>query len=268
MIVTNKALRSGVCGLISLGFGAAKVETILGGQSALVIAIFATENCAADDYGSSMNHMKAIARIAPLIAPHFRRRNSPPSPAQKHTDMAMMMIARVRVRSAGPVNVRSRANAAANRKSSRNRNDSEYLGRNRTGMLATCFFCVGIQSTKRQRLGQDILSWWPASFRRTGEQPNWRGSESATGQGDAARRRPSRRNQSSEVVRFVLWLTVVVALAVGWWLDRQQLVRTTIPISTAQELFSGVERLFEQQTGKDLAVQYKGIALTEHGNRP
>jgi hypothetical protein len=34
--------------------------------------------------------------------------------------------------------------------------------------------------------------------------------------------RPGPRNQTSEVVRFVLWLTVVVALAVAWWIDRSE----------------------------------------------
>jgi len=34
--------------------------------------------------------------------------------------------------------------------------------------------------------------------------------------------RPLRRNQSSEVVRFVLWLTVVVAMGVGWGIEHYQ----------------------------------------------
>jgi len=38
-----------------------------------------------------------------------------------------------------------------------------------------------------------------------------------------ARRLHGPRNQSSEVVRFVLWLTVVAALAAAWWVDRQRL---------------------------------------------
>ncbi len=48
-------------------------------------------------------------------------------------------------------------------------------------------------------------------------------------------------------IRDLLWLTVVVALAVGWWLDRQNLVRELDAIQSgldSQKNRAAVESLF------------------------
>ena len=64
-------------------------------------------------------------------------------------------------------------------------------------------------------------------------------------------------------IRDVLWLTVVVAMAVAWSLDRRQVKRTTMPITEAQKLFIATRQLVKNETGKDIAVQYEGRTLTE-----